>query len=125
MMPAIFGHTPAGSSVRQFAHYGQSIAGKEFRRYDHGLLRNMIVYGKIKPPKYNLANVKVPTFLHYSNNDPLSQVRDVYRLHEELGHGIKMLLPLPSFTHLDYMWAIDARVILYDRVISLLKSTGN
>ncbi|KPJ07150.1 Lipase 3 [Papilio machaon] len=125
MMPAIFGHTPAGAAVRQFAHYGQSIAGKEFRRYDHGLLRNMIVYGNMRPPKYNLGNVKIPTFLHYSYNDPLSQVKDVYRLHEELGHGIKMLLPLPTFSHLDYMWGIDAKTVLYDRVINLMKSVGH
>ncbi|XP_068618715.1 lipase 3-like [Battus philenor] len=122
MMPVIFGHTPAGAALRQFAHYGQGIAGKEFRRYDHGWLKNLKTYGSRTPPQYNLSNIKVPTFLHYSHNDPLSQVKDVDRLHKELGVGIKMLVPNPLFTHLDYMWAIDVKSLLLDRVINLLQS---
>ncbi|XP_014368912.2 lipase 1 [Papilio machaon] len=120
MIPVIFGHTPAGSSVKQFAHYGQSIASKEFRRYDHGIVKNIRLYGRRSPPKYNLSNIVVPIFFYYSDNDPLSQSKDVYRLYEELGSESKVLLPLPSFGHLDYLWGIDVKPLLYDTVIQLM-----
>lgn len=122
MLPVIMGHYPAGAAARQLVHYGQGIAGREFRRYDHGWMRNMVTYGTRRPPRYNLGNIKIPTFLHYTYNDPLSQAEDVTRLHEELGAGVKMLVPHPLFNHIDFMWAIDAKELLYDRVLDLMRS---
>ncbi|XP_013172126.1 PREDICTED: lipase 3-like [Papilio xuthus] len=122
MLPVILGHAPAGAAVRQFAHYGQSIAGKEFRRYDHGWMNNLRIYGNLMPPKYDLGNIKIPVFLHYTYNDPLSQVEDVDRLHKELGASTKMLVPLPLFNHLDFIWGIDAKELLFDKVIKIMRS---
>ncbi|XP_013140106.1 PREDICTED: lipase 3-like [Papilio polytes] len=122
MLPVILGHAPAGAAVRQFVHYGQSIAGKEFRRYDHGWMTNLRVYGNMRPPKYDLGNIKAPVFLHYTYNDPLSQVEDVDRLHNELGASTKMLVPLPLFNHLDFIWGIDAKELLFDGVIKIMRS---
>ncbi|CAK1586200.1 unnamed protein product [Parnassius mnemosyne] len=122
MFPVILGHTPAGAAVRQFVHYGQGIADKGFRRYDHGSLKNLRVYGSRKPPNYDLSNVVVPAFLHYSDNDPLAHVNDVDRLFRELGAGIKIRVPMTFFSHLDFIWGIDAKTLLYDRVINLMRS---
>lgn len=124
MMPAIFGHTPAGASVRQFAHYGQSIADKGFRRYDHGSwIRNNRVYGTRRPPVYDLSKVTAPVFLHYSSSDPLAHVWDVDRLWRELGRPIgKFLIPLSSFSHLDFLWGIDAKELVYNRLLNHLRA---
>ncbi|KPJ21692.1 Lipase 1 [Papilio machaon] len=67
----------------------------------------------------HITTVK-PIFFYYSDNDPLSQSKDVYRLYEELGSESKVLLPLPSFGHLDYLWGIDVKPLLYDTVIQLM-----
>ncbi|XP_075979114.1 lipase 3-like [Anticarsia gemmatalis] len=122
ILPTIFGHTPAGSSVRQLVHYAQGISGKQFRRYDHGSRRaNRRAYGSSSPPAYNLGKVTTPVFLHFSDNDPLAHVNDVDRLFRELGRPIgKFRVPLASFTHLDFMWGIDAKELVYDRVINLI-----
>ncbi|CAG5025864.1 unnamed protein product [Parnassius apollo] len=122
MLPVILGHTPAGASVRQFAHYGQSIDDKGFRRYDHGVLKNLRVYRSIKPPNYDLSNIVAPVFLHYSDKDPLAHVNDVDRLFVELGAGIKIRVPMTSFSHLDFIWGIDAKTLLYERVINLMRA---
>ncbi|KAJ8713467.1 hypothetical protein PYW07_013837 [Mythimna separata] len=124
MMPAIFGHTPAGASVRQFAHYGQGINDRGFRRYDQGSrISNYRTYGSFRPPSYDLKKVTAPVFLHYSDNDPLAHVNDVDRLFRELGRPIgKFRVPLATFTHLDFIYAIDARALIYNRVINLIKA---
>ncbi|KAM3966179.1 lipase 1 [Aphomia sociella] len=124
MLPVKMGHTPAGASARQLAHYGQGIAGKRFRRYDHGsMLANRRVYGSRRPPNYDLSKVTTPVFLHYADSDPLAHVNDVDRLFRELGRPIgKFRIPLPSFSHLDFLWGIDAKELLFDRIINLIKS---
>ncbi|XP_059053728.1 lipase 3-like [Achroia grisella] len=124
MIPVKFGHTPAGASVRQFAHYGQGISGKRFRRYDHGSRRaNRKVYGSRTPPNYDLSKVTAPVFLHYVDHDPLAHVNDVDRLFRELGRPVgKFRVSLPRFSHLDFLWGIDAQELVYDRTINLIKS---
>lgn len=124
MMPVIFGHTPAGASVRQVAHYGQSIADKGFRRYDHGsFIANRRAYGSRRPPSYDLSKVTTPVFLHYSASDPLAHVNDVDTLWKELGRPIgKFRIPMTSFSHLDFLWGIDAKELVYNRVINLIKA---
>lgn len=117
------GHTPAGSSTDQIIHYGQLIKSGHFRQYDHGLLTNIARYGSITPPKYNLKNVKSPVALHYSNNDWMSDGKDVAKLEKELPKLIgKFLVPDSRFTHFDYVWGIDARNQVYNRVLALMKA---
>ncbi|XP_047535009.1 lipase 3-like [Vanessa atalanta] len=122
MLPVVFGHIPAGASVMQLAHFGQSIADKEFRRFDFGTLQNLLRYGTAIPPRYDLSKVVAPAFFHYSESDPLAEVEDVYRLFRELGRPMeKIRVPDSNFSHLDFLWGIDAKDLVYDRLINLLK----
>ncbi|XP_038210436.1 lipase 3-like [Zerene cesonia] len=126
MLPAKIGHVPAGASIRQLVHYGQSITDKDFRRYDHGALRNLVAYGTLVPPKYRLSQITAPVYLHYSINDPLAEVEDVQRLHRELGGPAKMLqVPDPTFSHVDFMWGIDAKTLVFDRLIDIMRLYDN
>lgn len=124
MMPVILGHTPAGASVRQLAHYGQSIANNGFQRYDYGSwIANRREYGSIRPPSYDLSKVTTPVFLHYSDNDPLAHINDVDTLWRELGQPIgKFRVPDSKFSHLDFLWGIDAKELIFNRVINLIRA---
>lgn len=122
MIPIIAGHTPAGASANNLVHYGQGIRSGRFRQYDLGPVSNMLVYGNILPPRYNLQNIRAPVALHYSSNDWLADVGDVETLHRSLPNVIgKFLVPDSRFTHLDFVWAIDVRTLLYDRVFNLMR----
>ena len=124
-LPVIFGHTPAGSSVRQIFHYAQGISGKGFNRYDQGSsLANNITYGSTSPPSYDLSKVTAPVFLHYSANDLLSEIPDVDTLFEQLSSNTvsRFLIPMSSFSHFDFLYAIDAKELVYDNVINLIKA---
>ncbi|XP_045451039.1 lipase 1-like [Melitaea cinxia] len=122
MLPVMLGHTPAGAAIRQFAHYGQSITNKDFRRYDHGLLENIVTYGSAIPPRYDLSQITAPVFLHYSDGDPLADPADVDRLHRGLGRSMgKFRVPQATFSHIDFIWGIDAKTLLFDSVIQLMK----
>ncbi|KAF9803061.1 hypothetical protein SFRURICE_012306 [Spodoptera frugiperda] len=123
MLPVIMGHAPAGISVRQLAHYGQGIAAGHFRRYDQGSrMANYRAYGSFTPPPYDLSKVTAPVFLHYSDNDHLAHVEDVDRLFRELARPTKMRVPMASFSHVDFNYGINAKELVYDRMINLIKA---
>ncbi|XP_012214450.1 lipase 3-like [Linepithema humile] len=127
LLPIILGHTPAGASTKQIMHYTQLInsgtlfgPGK-FRQYDHGLIGNMKKYGRPNPPNYDLSKIQVPVSLHYSTNDWLANIKDVNVLYKELRNPLgKFRVPHEKFNHLDFMWAINVKELLYEKILSLM-----
>uniref|UniRef100_A0A182FR21 Uncharacterized protein n=2 Tax=Anopheles albimanus TaxID=7167 RepID=A0A182FR21_ANOAL len=122
MLPVIHAHSPAGASAMQMLHHAQTIRSRIFRQYDHGAM-NMIRYGQLTPPVYNLANVQAPTLLYHSTNDWLAAPADVELLYRELPNVVKRyLVPLPAFNHLDFVWAINVRPLLYNELLADLRA---
>lgn len=123
MLPVILGHTPAGSSTKQLIHFAQLKSSGHFRQFDHGYLDNWKIYGRFSPPDYILENVSAKVALHYGSNDWLTVPADVDRLDTDLPNVIgKFLVKFPEFNHLDFVWGIDARELLYNKVIQIMKA---
>ncbi|XP_032510738.2 lipase 3-like [Danaus plexippus] len=121
MLPIILGHTPAGASTRQMIHFGQLYKSNKFANFDHGWLRNKYIYGTFKPPEYNLSAIRTPVFLHYGDNDWLSAPDDVDKLFHQVSSVVgKYRVPHDKFNHLDFIFAIDARTLVYDRIIKIM-----
>lgn len=94
----------------------------EFRRWDYGIWNNYKHYGSLSPPKYKLKNVRVPVHLFYAANDWLADEKDVRRLYEELGNpNAAMLISDSKFNHLDFIFAVDSKKLLYENLIALMK----
>ncbi|KAJ8730362.1 hypothetical protein PYW07_017400 [Mythimna separata] len=123
MLPLFRAHAPAGASVRQVSHYGQTIRFEAFRRYNFNSVQNWAVYGRVNPPVYNLKSVTAPAYLHYGFSDHEVHYKDLLLLAEELPNvqGVYKV-ERDSFNHYDFIWGIDARDMLYERtLIPLLK----
>lgn len=115
-MPTIFHHLPAGASAMQIMHFGQWITTGRFGRF---------VYRQddSSPPAYNLSRVTVPIAVYYAQGDYLTVVADVKKLIAELPNVINdYLVPHANFNHLDFVWAINAPRLVYDKVVQILKS---
>lgn len=123
MLPVILGHTPAGASVDQLVHYAQGIRSNRFRQFNFGAISNMFTYGRLSPPAYNLANIRAPTALYYSLNDWLADPRDVRDLYNGMTGRRQMLYQVadPRFNHFDFVWAIDVKTLVYDRVVRIMQ----
>lgn len=84
-------------------------------------MKNVFKYHQIFPPNYDLGKVVAPVALHYSRNDWLAGVSDVYRLYEELGNPIGKFQVLDEkFNHLDFLWGNDAHELVYPTVLHLM-----
>ncbi|XP_050493053.1 lipase 3-like [Bombus huntii] len=122
LLPVIVQYDPAGSSVRQIVHYGQLISSGKFRKFDYGLVGNMKRYGTIHPPDYNLANVKLPVYLHYSASDMYTDVQDLHQLYRALPNAQKLLVPSDSFGHIDFLWGKHVDAWVYNEILSLMET---
>lgn len=104
-------------------HYGQNIRSSRFRQYDFGIL-NIIHHGSLTPPNYNLGNVRAPVSLYYSLNDWLAEPVDIDTLWRALRNPVhKIRIADPRFNHFDYVWAIDQRILVYDRIVSIMRNS--
>lgn len=126
MLPVMLSHTPSGASIKQLEHFGQLMKSGHFSKFDRGYLRNQLEYNRMTPPDYDLSKVKVPVALYYSMNDMLVSTTGVDRLARELPHVIdKYLVPMEKFNHLDFLWAIDVKTLVYNRLVRNLRRVEN
>lgn len=122
MLPVINAHSPAGASTMQMIHFGQIVRSRIFRQYDHGPFLNPIHYGSLFPPRYDLSRVTAPVAFYHSTNDWLAGPEDVELLYNDLPNVVlKYLVPLAEFNHLDFVWAINMRTLLYARMIDHMR----
>nr|CAD7402546.1 unnamed protein product [Timema cristinae] len=116
----------------------QSGTERRFEPYDFGPRMNVKCYNQSTPPEYDLTNITVPIALHYSDNDWLADrlvaviivdnrldslcTQDVKNLSVRLQQKIGMFrVSLPSFNHVDFMWAKDAPKLVYSKILKALK----
>lgn len=120
-LPKILHNYPAGSSVRQVVHYAQEINSAKFRQYDYGYVLNFVKYFSFTPPNYPVNKITCPVMFYHSDNDWLAAVKDVKQLADQIPNLIQNYkVPFPKFNHLDFLWAIDVKTLLYDKVIEVL-----
>ncbi|XP_055837572.1 lipase 3-like [Episyrphus balteatus] len=111
---------PAGSSTGQFIHYLQEYQSGKWRKYDYGKLMNFWKYSQWSPPNYNEKNIIAPVRLYYSDNDYFASVIDVQKLIRVLPNCVESFhVPYPKFNHLDFLWAMEVKPLLYDRILNV------
>lgn len=126
LLPEIAKRNPAGVSTRSVLHYVQEVRHHKFCQYDHGSMGNQMRYGQRDPPEYNLGNVTAPVYLYYSNNDWLVSRKDVKKLKKTLPNiKFKYLIPLPSWNHIDFLWARNVKTVLYDVIVANMRRSDN
>ncbi|XP_071560366.1 lipase 3-like [Temnothorax nylanderi] len=121
-LPDIFSYFPAGSSVQTLEHFYQNIRIKDFQNYDYGIAENYKRYKQETPPSYDLKKITAPIILFYSGNDVIVLEENVLELGKRLPNVLLTEeVSYKLFNHLDFLWAINAKTLLYDRVLELLQ----
>jgi pimeloyl-ACP methyl ester carboxylesterase len=116
-------HDPAGTSVQNMVHWAQMVRDDQFQMFDYGSASaNQQHYGQSTPPNYNLGQVQVPTALFSGGKDDLADPTDVAVLLNQLPSNIVVFKnEQPSYSHLDFVWGMDAQTLIYPDVVSLVK----
>ena len=94
-----------------------------FRKFDYGPTKNLKIYGSTQPPKYDLEKVKTPITIFYSENDFLTDPTDITKLTDRLPNVTEIRkIEYLKFNHVDFLWGRDAKILLYNAVLTVLKN---
>lgn len=114
--------TPAGTSSQNMKHWIQGVLNPTFQKYDFGTEElNMEHYGVSTPPLYDLSKLAVPTALFSGSHDYLGDPKDVQKIINEAPSSMIVHQDVQDdYAHLDFVWAPNANVRIYNQIVSLL-----
>lgn len=122
ILPIVDGHAPAGASMKQIFHYGQLIRSHRFCQFDYGVDNNLNIYNRSTPPDYKLENCVARVAIVYADQDTLAAAEDVRQLPEKLPNVmVTHRVNNDTFNHIDFVWATDAKELVYDHVLDWMK----
>jgi lysosomal acid lipase/cholesteryl ester hydrolase len=127
LLPDILHHTPAGASTYTVLHYAQEKHEHDgFHAYDWGKDQtNYQHHGTYDVPQYNLGDVTTPVALYWSDNDYFAMPGDILTTIMGLPNivpGMNHEVEWEAFTHLDFLWGIDADKYVYNFVLENLRT---
>lgn len=118
---AYLGHQPAGTSVKNIAHYGQMVLSGRFAKFDHGILANKIKYDMTRAPDYKLGNIRSKSIaLFVADNDWLAVPKDVAKLRRDLKVKPYAVFNIteekPNWNHIDFVYGKDAGILINTKI---------
>lgn len=120
-LPVYLAHTPAGTSVKDIAHFAQMYKSGKFQMYDYGWrYKNRNHYGQNKPIQYDVSAIKVPIAIFSAGKDWLAAPKDTNLLIPKL-RSIVYRTSIKEWDHLDFIWGMDATKVIYNDIERLLK----
>lgn len=117
--PLITAYMPAGTTIRIMEHYYEVARTGKFRPLGAGT-------GDPDPgPEYNMSAVTAPVAMFYSRNDLFVHPPDVERLAGDLPNLFHLYrVPDGSFNHFDFILGSDARSLLFNEVLAVMRRRG-
>lgn len=101
----------------------QSLHHGRFQAFDYGWQENMKKYHQRTPPLYGLKNVDIPVSVYWGGNDWLATPQNVQTILRKLPQ--KPFQPIsnymPHYSHLDFVWGLDAATALYPNIIQFFQ----
>lgn len=96
------------------------IRHKKFRLFDYDSMRiNQRIYGRNKPPLYNLTKITAPVNLYYSKGDDTATFENVMSLRTKLPNiRSSYLVPIEGFSHVDFAFSYLAKKSVYERLLN-------
>lgn len=113
-------HDPAGTSVKNLAHFSQAVISGKFQMFDYGEVQNILRYNQSSPPLYDLTKMNVPTALYWAKNDWLADPIDVHFIRKNLPNIVDDY-EIMDWDHLDFLLAVNAKKCLYERILKLIE----
>ena len=122
----IFMYEPGGTSLRNMKHWIQIYKAKRLQKYDYGELKNLIHYGAVNPPVYDLNQMKkysIPSLMTISDADPFANPQDTIEFIDNIENkNIVQILSLSNYNHIDYFWADSAIEEIFPKVIDFIRN---
>ncbi|KAF7158985.1 hypothetical protein CNMCM6106_005939 [Aspergillus hiratsukae] len=117
-------HLYSFTSTKSVVHWFQIMRHRTFQMYDDEIHAPFSVVASqrfYKPVKYPTRNIKTPVVLLYGGSDSLI---DIGAMSRELPRGT-VAKSIPSYEHLDFLWARDVDQQVFGHVFEALERYGS
>ncbi|GLE02103.1 hypothetical protein PINS_up010941 [Pythium insidiosum] len=132
---------PAGTSIKNVAHFAQGIRDDTFRSYDYGcscyralplslcsvaMCANKRVHGAFDPPEFELDAIEFPRIAFFSGDDDImATARDIDRLRAKLPSRTTISdKVVAAFSHVDFVWGVNAHETVFTPMSSRTSSSS-
>lgn len=78
-------------------------------------------YFQETPPFYDPSLMELPVVIYSGGQDWLADPSDVNKLTPQLKNIVKHKF-IPEYNHLDFLWGINAKTVIYEDIVKHLKS---
>lgn len=121
-MSVLVSHTPSSTSLRNLAHFDQSVLTNRLQQFDYGVEQNLARYGRPRPPPYDLTNVTHPDIhVFYSLNDRFVPTETVEKLRGHLPPTTDFYeVHEPTANHADFILGFDVAREVNHQVLRIL-----
>ncbi|XP_020238028.1 triacylglycerol lipase 2 [Cajanus cajan] len=118
---------PQPTSTKNMVHLSQTVRLGVLTKFNYERPEyNIMHYGEIYPPIYNLSNIphNLPLFISYGGKDALSDVIDVrnmldhLKFHDEDKLSVQFI---EEYAHADYIMGVNAKDMVYNVVTAFFK----
>eukprot|EP00092_Neocalanus_flemingeri_P032434 GFUD01035275.1.p1 GENE.GFUD01035275.1~~GFUD01035275.1.p1 ORF type:complete len:340 (-),score=70.02 GFUD01035275.1:2-1021(-) len=116
LIEPILSHSPAGTSKFVVGQYLQEFKKKKFQGYDWLDKEKNAAHHEGPIPEYNLSSVTTPVAMYWGDNDWYTARQDIDFLLQGLPNilpGMKHEVEFENWSHLDFLWGIDADKLVY------------
>ncbi|XP_051138158.1 triacylglycerol lipase 1 [Andrographis paniculata] len=116
---------PHPTSSKNIHHLFEMIRKGSFSMYDYGVLKNLLKYGRLKAPAFDLGSIpsSLPIWMGYGGTDALADVIDVQHTVKELNCKTRLLY-LENYGHIDFLLSVSSKEDVYDSMLSFFASLG-
>jgi lysosomal acid lipase/cholesteryl ester hydrolase len=77
------------------------VKSKRFCQFDHGVVKNLAVYGSATPPDYDLTKITMPLILFYGTSDQLLPSSNIIKLAKIIPSA--KLYEMKDYGHFDFL----------------------
>jgi len=91
-----------------------------YQKFDYGASGNRLHYSQPTPPIYPLGNfpMDVPLAVFTGGKDELADPTDTAALLKMLPKRPELLVNIPAYAHLDFVWSTTANNLVYQPLIN-------
>lgn len=117
----IGGHSFQGTSFIETKHFCQQIEAQQYQKFDHGSIKNQLIYGSEKPPIYNISQLGISSWMIVSGENDIASTPHSVMLIKNMVKNIQPEhINIQDYNHLDISAAFDNDVLINLPVMQFL-----